>query len=93
MTETLLSFEVDGEHLTIAANLAGLKRLRILLERLEYAAGQGMNEDAHLFAETWGGQDLHETSIYGSGEPIKQVDFRVLLEAPPNNALECSRDR
>lgn len=90
MTEPLLSFEVDGDHLTIAANQAGLKRLRVILERLESAAGQGLNEDAHLFAESWGGYDLHETSLHGTGASIKQVDFRVLLEASPNNSLARS---
>ena len=77
--DSLLSFEVEGELLHVIANPAGLERLRVIVERLASAAARGINEDAHLFAESWGGYDLNESALVAQAITIKQVDFRVQL--------------
>jgi hypothetical protein len=74
-----LSFEVEGELLHIIANAAGLNRLKVIVERLAQAASHGINEDAHLFSESWGGYDLNEAALVPRALTIKQVDFRVQL--------------
>ena len=94
MKDLLLSFGTDGERLTVYANRAGLLRLKSVLERLLEAEDRGVNDDAHLLAESWGGYDLAEQPMPPSIVAMKQVDFRVLLQStPPNNSLERSRAR
>jgi hypothetical protein len=85
--DAFLSFEVEGELLHIIANPEGIARLKRIVERLAQAASQGVNEDAHLFAESWGGYDLNETSLIPTAITMKQVDFRVRLNDPrPSDA-------
>jgi hypothetical protein len=79
LAPAFLSFEVEGELLHVIANPAGLNKLKIILERLAQAASQGINEDAHLFAESWGGYDLNEAASVPKALTMKQVDFRVQL--------------
>jgi hypothetical protein len=86
MAEAFLSFEVDGELLHIYVNSAGLERLLTTLQRLSDAAKVGLNEDAHFFAESWGGHDLNELPLVPGARTIKQVDFRVILD-PASRAI------
>jgi hypothetical protein len=87
LSPAFLSFEVEGELLHVIANPAGLNKLRIIVERLARAASQGINEDAHLFAESWGGYDLNEAALVPKALTMKQVDFRVQLgDCGPSDA-------
>jgi hypothetical protein len=74
-----LSFEVEGEVLHVIANPVGLNILKIIMERLAQAASRGINADAHLFAESWGGYDLNEAALVPKALTMKQVNFRVQL--------------
>ena len=65
------------------ADPAGIARLQRLLQRLSDAANRGINDDAHLFAESWGGYDLNESPVVPGAVAIRQVDFRVQLSGKP----------
>lgn len=82
MADGTLSFEVDGEMLHVLADAAGIRRLQVLRGRLLEAAGHEINEDAHIFAESWGGYDLNELPMLPGTTTMKQVNFRVLLSRP-----------
>jgi hypothetical protein len=74
-----MSFEVDGERLHISLDRDGLDRLRRIVELLIQGADRGVNEDAHLFAKSWGVDDLNESPTIVGAKLMKQVDIRVVL--------------